>query len=342
LTGFVRANWDLGSRRQNQLVLLTGEHPAIPGTRKPFSWYCTGFRYSAPGPLRDFLHQQAEASLAWHGITEPATWEPPPNWVTWENWPGTDPASLPGDDLAAMLTGTGSVHEAASTLGLTAEHVRLCCEIVGTGPQPATANGLPVSPTRAATLSPARLRDLYEYQNLPVTEIAAMAGCATATIRRLLRIDGVPQRPAYRRPPPESGITREWLRREYAVKLRSIDTIARERGVSAPYLKSLVRNWGLPLRRHGDFSGIGHLDLPGPPSPAMRAVTMRTGALGLELIARIPGYDSLAAAACALYGGRAGALQQMIAKIEKAAGFTIIDRSSTPFAPTALRPTAGN
>jgi hypothetical protein len=177
--------------------------------------------------------------------------------------------------------------------------------------------------------------DFYEHQNLPMTEIAALAGCATATIRRLLQIDGVPQRPAYRRPSPESGITREWLHREYAVKLRSIDTLARERGVSAPYLKSVAGNWGLPVRRHSDFSGIGHLDLPAPPSPAMRAVTMRTGALGrLELITRIPGHDSIAAAARALYGGRGGALQQMIAKIEAAAGFLIIDRSGAPLSPT--------
>ena len=97
---------------------------------------------------------------------------------------------------------------------------------------------MPVSPSRADVLGPGRLRDLYEHQNLPMTEIAAIAGCATATIRRLLQIDSVPQRPAYRRPPPESGITREWLHREYAVKLRSIDTLARERGVSAPYFKS--------------------------------------------------------------------------------------------------------
>jgi DNA-binding transcriptional LysR family regulator len=62
---------------------------------------------------------------------------------------------------------------------------------------------------------------------------------------------------------------------------------------------------------------------------------MRTGALGrLELITQIPGHDSIAAAARALYGGRDGALQQMIAKIEKAAGFRIIDRSSKPLTPT--------
>ena len=317
-------------------MLLTGEHPAIPGTRKPFSWHCGNFRYSAPGPLRAFLRRQAEINLARHGITEPVTWEPPDDWATWPAWPGTSPASLSEGDVSTVLAGTSSVHEAARALTLTPEHVRLHCEIASTGPPPATANGLPVSPFRADVLSPARLRDLYEHQNLPMTEIAALAGCATATIRRLLQIDGVPQRTAYRRPPPESGITREWLHREYVVKLRSIDTIARERGVCAPYLKSLARNWGLPVRRHSDFSGIGYLDLPAPPSSAMRAVTMRTGALGrLELITRIPGHASIAAAARALYGGRGGALQQMIRKIEAAAGFPIIDRSRTPLAPTS-------
>ena len=227
------------------------------------------------------------------------------------------------------------MHEAAGTLGLIPEHVRLCCEVARTGAPPATANGLPISQMRVEVLDPARLRDLYEYQNVPMTEIAALAGCATVTIRRLLQIDGVPQRTAYRRPRPESGTTREWLHREYAVKLRSIDTLARERGVCAPYLKNLARNWSLPVRRHSDFSGIGHLDLPVPPSPATRAVTMRTGALGrLELITRIPGHDSIAAAARALYGGRGGALQQQLSKIEKAAGFPIIDRSSMPLFPT--------
>jgi hypothetical protein len=162
-----------------------------------------------------------------------------------------------------------------------------------------------------------------------------MAGCATATIRRMLVLDDVPQRPSYRRPPPDSGLTQDWLQREYTGKLRSIETLARERGVSAYYLISLAKNWGLPIRRHSDFSGIGHLDLPAPPSPAMRAVTMRTGALGrLELITRILGHDSFAAAARALYGGRDGALRQMIAKIETAAGFRIIDRASVPLSPT--------
>jgi DNA-binding transcriptional LysR family regulator len=51
-------------------------------------------------------------------------------------------------------------------------------------------------------------------------------------------------------------------------------------------------------------------------------------------LAEIPGHASIAAAARALYDGRGGALQQMITKIESAAGFRIIDRSATPLSPT--------
>lgn len=152
------------------------------------------------------------------------------------------------------------------------------------------AHGLPGSRTREQVLEPPHLRELYEEENLPVIEIAAMAGCATATIRWLLKHDGVPPRRSYRRPPPESGISRVWLHREYVDKLRSMNALARERGVTADYLMRLARNWGLPIRHHSEYSGIGHLDLPAPPSPAMRAVTMRAGAVNrLALITRIPG-----------------------------------------------------
>ena len=94
-------------------------------------------------------------------------------------------------------------------------------------------------------------------------------------------------------------------------------------------------NWGLPIRHHREYSGIGDLDLPAPPSPAMRAVTMRTGALNrLALITRVPGHASLAAAARAIYSGRDTALRQQVRKIENAVGFTIIDRTTSPLTPT--------
>jgi hypothetical protein len=95
-------------------MLLTGEHLVIAGARKPFSWHCGTFRYSAPGQLRAFLRHQAEMNLARRCITEPVTWEPPDDWAAWPAWPGTSPASLSGGDADAVLAGAGSVHEAAA------------------------------------------------------------------------------------------------------------------------------------------------------------------------------------------------------------------------------------
>ena len=46
---------------------------------------------------------------------------------------------------------------------------------------------------------------------------------------------------------------------------------------------------GLPIRRHGDFSGTGHFDLPALPCLAMRGLPCRTGALDrLALITQVP------------------------------------------------------
>jgi hypothetical protein len=46
---------------------------------------------------------------------------------------------------------------------------------------------------------------------------------------------------------------------------------------------------GVPIRRHGDFSGTGHFDLPALPCLAMRGLPCRTGALDrLALITQVP------------------------------------------------------
>ena len=55
---------------------------------------------------------------------------------------------------------------------------------------------------------------------------------------------------------------------------------------------------GLPIRRHGGFSGIGHFDLPALPCLAMRGLPCRTGALDrLALITQVPRSLQHAAAA---------------------------------------------
>ncbi len=117
-------------------VLLTGEHLAPGGAKKPFAHQCTAFRYCAPGALRAFVRLQAEANLARHGITEPVT----------GNHPRTGSAGPPGNRRHG------------------------------------------------------RLRHRHHPQ-------------AAADRRRAAA-------PSYRRPSPESGITREWQEREYTVERR--------------------------------------------------------------------------------------------------------------------------
>ncbi|WP_328766005.1 hypothetical protein [Streptomyces sp. NBC_00286] len=112
--------------------------------------------------------------------------------------------------------------------------------------------------------------------------------------------------------------------------------LARERGVSHYHLTTLARGWDLAIRStEHRYNAIGHLDLTWNLSPAMQAVTSSPTALDrLRTLVQIPGHTSIAAAARAIYDGRDGALRQRITKIEKIAGFQIIDRSASLLAPT--------
>ncbi|MEU1473406.1 hypothetical protein ABZ434_34990 [Streptomyces sp. NPDC005761] len=132
--------------------------------------------------------------------------------------------------------------------------------------------------------------------------------------------------------PPRPDVTRDWLHREHLHEQRSL---AHERGVTLHHLTTMARNWGFPsvplvaaTTPLGTWISHGH-------SRAMRAVVMTTFALDrLRVITQIPGHETFAAAARAFYDGRSGLLRQRIRGIERAAGFTIIDRAVSPLAPT--------
>ncbi|MFH9970058.1 hypothetical protein ACH4PR_54300 [Streptomyces mirabilis] len=327
------------------LMLLTGEiHPPPSGTNTRFAWNCTEFRFRAPQALRSFLRQQAEDNLARHGINEPLTWEPPSSWVTGVTWPGISPTSLAPSGVRDLLSTITSVHEAGDALGLTPEHIRLYCDLTDistTTPSAAIGNlSNQLTPEtaecRQGVLAPEKLRDLYENQRLELTHIAQMASCNPDTVRALLIHDEVPLRARPDRLPPRPDITRAWLRHEYVEKRRTMAELARERGVSHYHLTTLARGWCLPIRStERPYNAIGHLDLPWTPSPAMQAVTASPTALDrLQTLIQIPGHPSLAAAARAIYDGRDNALRQRITKIEKIAGFQIIDRSASRLSPT--------
>ncbi|WP_225320932.1 TniQ family protein [Streptomyces luteolifulvus] len=327
------------------LMLLTGEiHPPPSGANTRFAFNCTEFRFRAPPALRAFLRQQAEDNLARHSIDEPLTWEPPNSWVTGATWPGITPTSLAPGAVRDLLSTVTSVHEAGNALGGSAEHIRLYCDLADistTTPSNAIGNlSNQLTPetveVRQGILAPEELRDLYENQRLELTHIAQLASCNPDTVRALLAHDEVPLRPRPDRLSPRPDITRAWLHREYVEKRRTMAELARERRVSHYHLTTLARGWDLPIRStERRYNAIGHLDLPCTPSPAMQAVTASPTALDrLRTIVQIPGHTSLAAAARAIYDGRDSALRQRITKVEKAAGFCIIDRSTRPLAPT--------
>ncbi|MET8453998.1 TniQ family protein [Streptomyces sp. NPDC005209] len=328
------------------LMLLTGEihPPPSGGTHSRFAWNCTEFRFRAPPALRSFLRRQAEDNLARHRIDEPLTWEPPNSWVTGVTWPGISPTRLAPNDVGDLLSTVTSVHEAGDALGLTAEHIRLYCDLthISTTTPSNTIGNLSnqltpeAAEVRQRILAPEQLRDLYENQRLELAHIAHMASCNPDTVRALLIHDNIPLRPRPDRLPPRPDITRAWLHREYIEKRRTMAELSRERRVSHYHLTTLARGWDLPIRStERRYNAIGHLNLPWTPSPAMQAVTASPTALHrLQTLIQIPGHPSLAAAARATYDGRDDALRQRITKIEKAAGFQIIDRSTTPLAPT--------
>ena len=130
--GRCRAASQPGQGRRRQTAARAGTGPGH---------HCGNFRSSAPHPLRVFLRQQAQACLTRHGITEPVAWEPPPHWVTRASWPGTEPGHIPAGNLTPLLEAGRSAQDAAAAAGLTAEHVRLWCEITGTGAPVTAAEG---------------------------------------------------------------------------------------------------------------------------------------------------------------------------------------------------------
>ncbi|MGW5250800.1 hypothetical protein ACWEQN_45155 [Streptomyces sp. NPDC004129] len=266
--------------------------------------------------------------------------------MTGVTWPGTSPTSLAPSDVRDLLSTVASVNEAGDALGLTAEHIRLYCDLTDIStstPSGAIGNGNllnqltpAAAEVRQGILAPEQLRDLYENQHLELAHIARLASCNPDTVRALLIHDDIPLRPRPDRLPPRPDLTRAWLHREYTVKRRTMAELARERRVSHYHLTTLARGWNLPIRStETRYNAIGYLDLPWTPSPAMQAVTASPTALDrLRTLIHIPGHPSLAAAARAIYDGRDDALRQRITKIEKAAGFQIIDRSTNPLAPT--------
>jgi len=318
-------------------ALLTGEMPSAGPGGGAFTYACNQMRYDAPAAVRDFLHREAGRHLAEHGIEEPVVWEPEAERVSGAAWPGVDPDRVDAAGFAAVLGGAEIAQAAAETLGWTCEHVRLYCEITRSGPPSKSANGLPLAPDRVRMLSAETLQGLYESREHTLRQIAALAGSSPVTVKRLLEIDGVALRGHFEHVQPPEGIDREWFEYEHFQRRRSVVELARECAVSTSHLRWLaVSVWGLEPRSTPHASGIGHLNLEFKPSEALHDIASgRTALDRLAFLTELPGHQDLLRAADAIYGGRASGLYQRVVKLEKIAGFQIIDRSTTPLTATS-------
>ncbi|MET8337815.1 TniQ family protein [Streptosporangium canum] len=319
--------------RWQLLALLHGADPE-PTDHKITTYQRA--RAATPAPLRDFLHQQACTQLDRSGIDEPLVWEPPGSWATVPGWPGFDPDTV-DEELVLRLVALGYSEKYITTqLRLPLWHFMLYAESRGLTVPPPRTTGLPRSRARlvprVGPLAPDRLRHHYLGEGMTQHQIAELADCGDATVACALRESGIPLRT--RRPIGDlrQAAPRAWLQEQYLIRGRSTPDIARELGTGKNQIMRLLRHYGIPKHPTGKYSNpFAPLDIP--LSPAMRTVSRTKNCLPrLRHLVGVPGHNNLSAAATAL-GTKPGNLSCQITSIERAAGFTIIERTR-PLTPT--------
>ncbi|WP_133243198.1 LysR family transcriptional regulator [Streptomyces scopuliridis] len=309
--------------------LLLGADPGA-ASRTPAGHLA--FHYRLHPDLHELLRDQAAANLRAHGIDEPVTWDPPPDWIT-------DPVLPPGPEtikrsqLAQHAADGPEPAELGRLLGLDDARLLLAIETFGTtAPQPRQQR--PPAPgrrtPRQGALAPQSLQRLYQEQKLLQHQIAELAGCSINTVRQALDEAGIQIRT--RRPVGhlEKTISRAWLEKEYPHKGRSSPDIARELGVGKNDVMRLVNKWGIPRHPTSQFTNpFASLDTE--LSPAMHAVSRTKNCVQrLRHLTVTSRHSTLQDAADEL-SVTWSTLKYQLKRIEETAGFTIIDiRRSRP------------
>ena len=177
--------------RLRLIELLTGTHPRylpeplrLPGRSQGYD----EFVLAMPEQLAFCLHYQARSLLSKASISEPATWEPPFDWVTGIPWPGPDPDGISTEDLHPLIRAGLPVRAIAARLGTTADHVRLTAARY---PAPRLPPGSPAPPPpEPQPPGTDQLRDLAGQGHGP-RKIARITGCSERIIRQLLASAGL-------------------------------------------------------------------------------------------------------------------------------------------------------
>jgi hypothetical protein len=259
------------------------------------------FVLGMPASLATALTDHARRLLAAWGIgDEPLQWQPPDDWVTVTAWPGADPARTdPAPIHHALLNEDTPPVQIAANLGISLGHLR---QVLRRHPLPR-----PRRPVRC-TLIPA-------------------------------------PEPAARPPGQQPGVLYldpAWLRREYLTWHRSLDDIADQIGCPVQTLNRFARDHGIPVRTRGTSTyapasaapGIHPRDLPEP----LRSALIGSRARGrLDRLLVIAGHPSILAAARAL-GLWQASLYGQVARLERACGALLVNRSPRPAGTAILTP----
>ena len=254
------------------------------------------FTIGMPASLAAALDSHARRLLdRWGAGGEPLHWQPPDDWVTATAWPGPDPARTdPAPVHHALLNEDATPAQIAANLGISPGHLR---QVLRRHPLPR-----PRRPVRR-TLIPA-------------------------------------PEPAARPPGQQPGVTYldpAWLRREYLTWHRSLDDIAAQVGCTIQTLNRFARDHGIPVRTRGTSTympdssapGLHPRDLPEP----LRSALIGPSARGrLNRLMVIAGHSSILAAAQEL-GLWQTALYSQVARLERACGGPLVNRSRAPQAP---------
>jgi len=191
------------------------------------------------------LDNAAHRFLASCGITrEPLTWQPPLDLADGLNLLGPDPGSVRIDDLHELIRGGKAPSQVAQALGTTGHVVRA---ILAENPAPAHGRVVQCQHARTVIDIPKHeIERLYLHERLSIAQIAALLGARQEAVTRLFASYGIPIGP---RPP--TGVTQDWLRREYVEHGRTFNDLAAEVGSSPTSLALWAKKWGLPVRPRG-------------------------------------------------------------------------------------------
>lgn len=264
--------------RRHLLHLLTGADLGAPGHRLSFTSSSDRSAYVAfttklTLPLRAALASHAEQILAELDIKEPVTWSPPTTLARGLALPGTDTTALDTDTLRRVVVDEqGTTREAAQTLGVHIEHIRLALEHLDRPERDWKPRALPLTWQRRQNLAQIATREFFEREYLrrrrTLNDLAAETGLSADLLAEAAHAHGITMKKA------KAPVVHDpaWLRDQYYKQGKSTSAIAEKLGIAQMTVNNALHRLGLTPRPSGVHSSPQMMNrLNGRLSPDLRA-----------------------------------------------------------------------